>query len=260
MILFLKKLFWFPFSTKQEIEKYQSVIRDLEWNEFKLYVKKNKNFLDLGCGAGYFLEKASLELNCEVYGIDPNPGAHGVGRFSNFTNDNVKQGFAEDILFENEFFDTILCSHVLEHVNNEKQSLSEINRVLKNDGVLIIGMPTATMSLIAVLSHYFLTSHVNVLHFIQNVFTKSAFRRFMHIIIPTSHSIPNHKYITYDLFTYRIKNWRRIVSQEFEIIHELKPYLYPYPDYIQFFKPFKSKNFSSSVFFVCRKKTNNFKK
>lgn len=255
MILFLKKLFWFPFSSKNEIEKYQSVIRDLEWDDFKLYVKRDKKFLDLGCGAGYFLEKASDELNCEVYGIDPNPGAHGVGRFSNLSNDKIKQGFAEDIHFEDEYFDTILCSHVLEHVNNEQQSLREIKRVLKNDGVLIIGMPTATMSLIALLSHYFLTSHVNILHFIQNFFTNSSLKRFIHILIPTSHSSPNHRYITYDLYKYRISNWRKIVNQEFEIIQEVKPYLYPYPDYIQFFKPTKSKHFSSSVFFVCKKYT-----
>jgi SAM-dependent methyltransferase len=37
-------------------------------------------------------------------------------------------------------YDIIVCSHVLEHVN-DKATLSELRRILKSDGVLIIMVP-----------------------------------------------------------------------------------------------------------------------
>lgn len=254
MLNYLKKLFWFPISSKKDIEKYQTIIRNLEWNSFKKYINKGDSFLDLGCGAGYYLMKAEDEFKCDVYGVDPSPGKHGVGRFSKIANNQIIQGYAEEIAFDNEKFDVVLCSHVLEHVNDENTSLREINRVLKKDGILIIGMPTATMSLIAIISHYIFTTHINILFFIQNLFKRDSIDRFIHIFIPASHSRPRHKYVFYDLKKYRVKSWRKLVNSQFEIIEELYPCLYPYPDYIQFFKPQKFKKYSSSIFFICRNK------
>jgi ubiquinone/menaquinone biosynthesis C-methylase UbiE len=255
MIQTLKKIFWYPFSSKIKVEKYQMKIRDIEWNEIKKNIKEKTIFLDVGCGAGYYLDKAEKELNCEVYGIDPRPGEHGVGRYIELkSNNKIIQGFAENLPFESNKFDVILCSHVLEHVSDENKSLQEIMRVLKEDGVLIIGMPTASMGIIALISHYIFTTHVNILFFIKDLFTKKSLQRFIHIIIPASHSLPNHKYIFYDLYKYRINNWRKIVSSKFKINNEILPGLYPYPDYVQFFKPIKLNKFSSSIFFVCTKK------
>jgi ubiquinone/menaquinone biosynthesis C-methylase UbiE len=254
MIKYLRNFFWFPFSSKTEIDKHQTTIRNIEWNSFKKYIHKGDTFLDLGCGAGYYLEKAEFELSCEVYGVDPAPGEHGVGRYSSNKKDRIIQGYAEDIKFQNNIFDIILCSHVLEHVENESASLNEMNRVLKEEGILIIGMPTATMSIISILSHYIFTTHVNILFFIKNIYKKEVFKRFVHIFVPASHSYPQHQFVTYDLNKYRVKKWRKLISKHFKIIEEIYPSLYPYPDYIQFFKPMKLKNFSSSIFFICTKK------
>jgi SAM-dependent methyltransferase len=44
-------------------------------------------------------------------------------------------------LYKDETFDYILCSHVLEHVDKEKQAIREIYRVLKKDGFAIIMVP-----------------------------------------------------------------------------------------------------------------------
>lgn len=255
MIKILKKVFWFPFSSKILIEKYQKDIRDIEWNSFKKYFTPNVNFLDVGCGAGDNLNRAKTEFNCKVTGIDPSPGEHGVGRFTeNKTNDiKIIQGNAEELPFINEEFDFVFCSHVLEHVNNQTQSLKEIKRVVKKDGVVIIGMPTASMAFIALISHYVLTTHVNLLFFLKNIGKKDMLERIIHIFIPASHSIPNHKYIGYDLLNYRISNWKKIVSTEFSIIETITPCLYPYPDYVQWFPKMRLKGFSSSVFFICKK-------
>lgn len=46
-----------------------------------------------------------------------------------------------DIHFPNEKFDVIYCSHVLEHVVEDKKALKEFNRVLKSDGYAILLVP-----------------------------------------------------------------------------------------------------------------------
>jgi SAM-dependent methyltransferase len=38
-------------------------------------------------------------------------------------------------------YDAIFCVHVLEHIDNDKQALSELHRILKPNGTLVIGVP-----------------------------------------------------------------------------------------------------------------------
>lgn len=251
-----KRLFWSTYSSKSKIEKYQKIIRDVEWELLKKEIPNKIKLLDVGCGSGDNLYRAQQELQCDVKGIDPEPGAHGVGRFAS-EKENLNliiQGYSENLPFESKMYDIIFSSHVLEHVNDERKTLTEMNRVLKDDGRLIIGMPTAMMSWIALFSYFLFTTHVNVLFCVKSIGKKDFFKRFIRIFIPPSHSEPRAKTIFYDLYYYRIKNWRKIVSKEFEIVKTLKPCLYPYPDYIQPFKLHHSKLGSSSVFFICKKK------
>jgi 2-polyprenyl-3-methyl-5-hydroxy-6-metoxy-1,4-benzoquinol methylase len=255
MINLFKTIFWYPFSSKHNIEKYQKQIRDIEWNSFKKHINKNSSFLDVGCGSGDNLMRAQLELNCSVQGIDPSPGEHGVGRFIKNTKiqEFITKGSAEEIPYDDNNFDIVFCSHVLEHVMNEKKSLNEITRVLKQDGILIIGMPTASMAIIALVSYYLFTTHVNILFFIKSIGKKDMLKRLTNIFIPPSHSIPNHTFITHDLIQYRISKWRKKVSEKFDVLETITPCLYPYPDYIQWFPKLKIKGISSSVFFICKK-------
>ncbi|MEE9571915.1 MAG: class I SAM-dependent methyltransferase [Candidatus Neomarinimicrobiota bacterium] len=46
-----------------------------------------------------------------------------------------------NIEYAAESFDIIYCSHVLEHVQDDKKAMREINRVLKNDGWAILLVP-----------------------------------------------------------------------------------------------------------------------
>ena len=73
------KLIYWPISSKEKVEKYQQIIRDNEWNEYSNHITQNANFLDVGCGTGYAMYRAKNDFNCNIYGIDPEPGDHGVG-------------------------------------------------------------------------------------------------------------------------------------------------------------------------------------
>ena len=46
-----------------------------------------------------------------------------------------------DLKFKNDFFDVIICSHVLEHVKNDRQAIKELFRVLKPEGWTLILCP-----------------------------------------------------------------------------------------------------------------------
>jgi SAM-dependent methyltransferase len=46
-----------------------------------------------------------------------------------------------DIHYPNEFFDIIYCSHVLEHVQDDRLALKELHRVLKQDGWAVLIVP-----------------------------------------------------------------------------------------------------------------------
>lgn len=46
-----------------------------------------------------------------------------------------------NIDLRNESFDVIICNHVLEHVDNYKKALNELNRILTRNGFLILTVP-----------------------------------------------------------------------------------------------------------------------
>jgi SAM-dependent methyltransferase len=46
-----------------------------------------------------------------------------------------------DIKYDDETFDVIYCSHVLEHIQNDKQAMQELFRVLKSSGWAILLVP-----------------------------------------------------------------------------------------------------------------------
>ena len=250
----LIKLYNWPFLSKEETNLNQKKIRDTEWDAISNCIKKG-NFLDVGCGAGYSMKKAEA-MDCIVYGIDPNPGGHGVGREgSNFDVGlvNIKQAFAENIPFETEMFDTVYSSHVLEHVNNELEGLCEMKRVLKNDGTLIIGMPTSHMAFINLITSSLFTPHQRFVNFFFSPFIKTGKITFRELFFPNSHSHQN-KSVFFDIKKYKINNWKKLVEQEFNVIKIIKPAFYPYPETVQWFNFRKNHKFTSSVFFICKKK------
>ena len=52
----------------------------------------------------------------------------------------------ENIPYENETFDVIYNSHVLEHVPDDNKAISELYRVLKNNGTCFIAVPIHDIS------------------------------------------------------------------------------------------------------------------
>ncbi len=251
----LLKLYYITYLSKEETNLNQKKIRDVEWEAIKPFIKSGV-FLDVGCGAGYAMQRAQEDARCEAYGIDPDPMGHGVGRIgSNFKvkAENIQKAFAEQIPFTDNFFDTVYSSHVLEHVNDELKSLQEMNRVLKPDGTLIIGMPTAAMALINWVSHIMFTTHHRFVNFFFSPFISTTKTSFKELFVPRSHSKEGST-LLFDLKAYKVKRWHHAVEQVFDVQKVILPALYPYPEMRQWFKMRKNTKYSSSVFFICTKK------
>ncbi|MCD6367362.1 MAG: class I SAM-dependent methyltransferase [Bacteroidales bacterium] len=53
---------------------------------------------------------------------------------------NVKMDI-QDIPFDNESFDVVICNHVLEHVDDDRQAMREVYRILKKSGWAILQVP-----------------------------------------------------------------------------------------------------------------------
>ena len=92
-------------------------------------------FLEVGCGLGIMLSYG----NKRSVGIDINK--HNI----EYLKEKGMKGFLipDSGIFplKNESFNVILCDQVLEHIDNPHFFLNEINRCLKANGRLIIGVP-----------------------------------------------------------------------------------------------------------------------
>lgn len=79
-----------------------------------------------------FYQRFSSIPNVDYWSVDLNPNSFGVKKVVDIT----------DITFEDNTFDLIMCTHVLEHIPDEKKAMSELYRVLKpNEGVALLTVP-----------------------------------------------------------------------------------------------------------------------
>ncbi|MEO6733951.1 MAG: class I SAM-dependent methyltransferase [Ferruginibacter sp.] len=98
------------------------------------------SLLDIGAGTGAFLNKASLS-GWTVTGLEPNEGARQICRKKY----NLSLQEAEKIVeLSDESFDIVTMWHVLEHVHQLHENMSNIKRVLKSSGRVLIALPNYT--------------------------------------------------------------------------------------------------------------------
>jgi 2-polyprenyl-3-methyl-5-hydroxy-6-metoxy-1,4-benzoquinol methylase len=114
---------------KHTIQKKVNLI-----NSFKT---ENKKLLDVGCGTGDFLV-ACKNNGWEINGVEPNLNAKKIIVSKLLNNEIIYSSLFE---FSNEKFDVITLWHVLEHVPNLQEYISELKKLLKPNGVLIVAVP-----------------------------------------------------------------------------------------------------------------------
>ncbi|MDD4994894.1 MAG: class I SAM-dependent methyltransferase [Patescibacteria group bacterium] len=93
--------------------------------------------LDVGCGTGMLMKELKKFGVC--YGVDNSPLAVNFCK-QNFL-ENVDLGDITNIQFPDNFFDVVICLDVLEHVSDDNKAISELKRVVKKEGIIIIFVP-----------------------------------------------------------------------------------------------------------------------
>jgi 2-polyprenyl-3-methyl-5-hydroxy-6-metoxy-1,4-benzoquinol methylase len=99
-----------------------------------------KKLLDAGCGTGWF-SAAAAKRGANVTSMDVGPEL--LKQVSKKCQTECVVGSILEIPFEEATFDVVVSSEVIEHVVDPKKALSELFRVLKPGGTLVLTTPNA---------------------------------------------------------------------------------------------------------------------
>ncbi len=118
--------------------------RDVVLNLLSKCLDRQGAVLDVGCGSGA-LVASMAEMGHLVHGVDLSPGMVAKARTyvseQGLNPDNIQSAAVEKLPFDDNTFDVVTCVGVLEYVCDEKAALTELKRVVKKDGRIILTMP-----------------------------------------------------------------------------------------------------------------------
>lgn len=115
-----------------------SIVRPKEADLYQRYKPFKRPILDLGCGDGFFAQVAFGKVDV---GIDPDKSVIKEAKFRKIYQE-VKPYNGRTIPYENDYFSTVLCNSTFEHIQNLKEVLNDVIRVLKTGGILYFTVPT----------------------------------------------------------------------------------------------------------------------
>lgn len=125
-------------SSKNLIDKIYKTVRSftLQWklNLIQSY-KPSGKILDFGCGTGEFLNTCKT-ANWVCTGVEPSVAAR--EKASQLTNPNIVGTLSQT---DHSKFDVITLWHVLEHVENLNEKLTELKSYLAEGGIIFIAVP-----------------------------------------------------------------------------------------------------------------------
>lgn len=114
--------------------------REVFWKDLlkKLKIKPSDKVLEVGCGRGIYLDRISKEFKVKTYGIDLAKSVISDAREQSIYDHYLRAASATRLPFKDNFFDIVVSFDTLEHIKNQKRAVSEMVRVLKPQGKLLI--------------------------------------------------------------------------------------------------------------------------
>ena len=128
-------------SKRNLFEKVYHLVRTIslkkKLNLINSFATKEKQLLDIGCGTGDFLQIAK-ENDWNISGIEPNQEAREIANAKTSASVRNTSEFAN---LKSNSFDVITLWHVLEHLPDLEDQMSNFNALLKPNGRLVIAVP-----------------------------------------------------------------------------------------------------------------------
>ncbi len=119
---------------------YQTFLKELK----KLDIK---SVLDVGCGEGFILNKLKKEdIGTSWEGIDYSKDAIEIGKKLHPYLD-LKQGSIYDSKYKDNSFDLVICTEVLEHLEDPQKALKEVLRISKK--FVLLSVPNEPLFLLS---------------------------------------------------------------------------------------------------------------
>lgn len=139
---------WFAGVNASVVNRFQQVekgVYEQMLSVIKTTTPNGVKLLDWGCGVGGFLQFATAK-GYDSLGVDYSDNA------VRYINESLglKAQWRINPSFSNETFDIVTMLDVLEHVVNPLELLSELHRVLKRGGVIIMRVPNFNFGLLQV--------------------------------------------------------------------------------------------------------------
>jgi len=166
-------------------KNYQSRIDMIRFHSILTIINKIKPkiALDAGCGTGIYLPIIAKTAK-KTYGIDFSEMGCEMARKHVKNNKNIiikKADLSKKLPFKDSYFDFILCSEVLEHIKDYNLCLSELKRILKPNGFLLLTLPNFTFFSVEHLREAFFSKDPTHYHR-YNVFKwKDILSKYFHI-------------------------------------------------------------------------------
>ena len=175
---------------KEHLKYYKKKSQNLLQESTKnLKSTKNINILQIGPGPIDIINQIKIG---NKYSIDPLADFYKKKFSFNYKETKLIQGVGENLPYEDHFFDIVIFANVLDHTTNPKKVLSEINRVLRSEGILYIE------------AHFYQKSFImlsKVFDFLKKTFTGEIFN-------------PCHPHM------FQIKELKKLITKNFKIYKE----------------------------------------
>ena len=132
-------------SEAKELErsyKLADIVKQRQHTLTTLALQPGEKVFDIGCGVGFLAHEMALLVgkSGQVIGFDQNPEMiiHTQKRCEDLRQAEFYEGDAAHLAAEDHTFDAVSCTQVLLYVNDVPKVLSEIRRILKPGGRLVI--------------------------------------------------------------------------------------------------------------------------
>lgn len=198
--------------------------RDLKFLTFRRRMRdirrrtEGKLLVDVGCSCGYFIDVA-LENGFDAYGVEFSSVA--IAAASEQTRRRITHGDIHQLTTHSKTYDVVTAFDVLEHTLAPVQFLTELRRLLKSGGLLVITTPDTKHYLRSLMGKRW-----PMLQPLQHtcLFSPASLRRALETAGYTDIEImPARKVLTPEYLAGQIKGYNPLIASFYNVLSKVLP-------------------------------------